>query len=93
MSGPVYRGLDQSAREEIKGTLLPSGQSLTIAAYIRHHDGERSWGYGMNKRLVWTGDSCGCPDDRCIGEHHDSGEDCGCLSALLSDLVRDMAAA
>jgi hypothetical protein len=33
----------------------------------------------------WYGDSCGCPDDRCIGYHHDGPEDCGCLPALLSN--------
>jgi hypothetical protein len=31
----------------------------------------------------WHGDACGCPDDRCIGFHHDADEGCGCLAALL----------
>ncbi|MEV0065405.1 MULTISPECIES: hypothetical protein [unclassified Amycolatopsis] len=31
----------------------------------------------------WHGDACGCPDDRCIGYHHDAEDDCGCLPALL----------
>jgi hypothetical protein len=31
----------------------------------------------------WHGDKCGCPDDRCIGYHHDDPNDCGCLPALL----------
>jgi len=31
----------------------------------------------------WHGDACGCSDDRCTGYHHDVGEDCGCLPALL----------
>ena len=31
----------------------------------------------------WCGDACGCPDDRCIGYHHD-GEDCGCLLTLIT---------
>lgn len=31
----------------------------------------------------WHGDECGCPDDRCIGYHHDGPDDCGCLTALL----------
>jgi hypothetical protein len=31
----------------------------------------------------WTGDACGCPDDRCIGHHHYGADDCGCLPALL----------
>lgn len=34
---------------------------------------------------VWLGDSCGCPDDRCIGFHHGKSDDCGCLTSLLDD--------
>lgn len=34
---------------------------------------------------TWTGDECGCPDDRCIGFHHFSPDDCRCLPAMLSD--------
>ncbi|WIX78674.1 hypothetical protein QRX50_46300 [Amycolatopsis carbonis] len=33
----------------------------------------------------WHGDECGCPDDRCIGFHHDAEDDCGCLPALLDE--------
>ena len=36
-------------------------------------------------RGAWTGDACGCPDDRCIGYHHDGPDDCGCLPTLLAD--------
>ena len=35
----------------------------------------------------WCGDTCGCPDDRCIGFHHDSPADCGCLPVLLDDYL------
>ena len=35
----------------------------------------------------WSGDACGCPDDRCIGYHHYDGEDCGCLQTLLQSYV------
>ena len=35
----------------------------------------------------WHGDSCGCPDDRCIGFHHDGPSDCLCLTTLLSEAV------
>jgi hypothetical protein len=35
----------------------------------------------------WTGDSCGCPDDRCAGHHHDAGQECGCLKVLLADFT------
>jgi hypothetical protein len=32
----------------------------------------------------WSGDACGCPDDRCIGFHHFGPDDCGCLDVLLT---------
>jgi hypothetical protein len=31
----------------------------------------------------WTGDACGCPDDRCIGFHHYESEECGCIRTLI----------
>lgn len=34
----------------------------------------------------WHGDVCGCPDDRCIGYHHEQQDECGCLTALLIDV-------
>lgn len=33
----------------------------------------------------WQGDTCGCPDDRCIGHHHDAEDDCGCLRTILDE--------
>ena len=36
----------------------------------------------------WRGDACGCPDDRCIGRHHDADEPCGCLAVLIQGLGR-----
>lgn len=50
---------------------------ISQAAWIRHHFGQNA--------TTWRGDACGCPDDRCIGYHHDADEDCGCLGALLDD--------
>lgn len=35
----------------------------------------------------WAGDRCGCPDDRCIGHHHDADEPCGCLTVLADALT------
>jgi hypothetical protein len=36
----------------------------------------------------WTGDVCGCPDDRCAnGFHHMGADDCGCLPTLLDQAV------
>ena len=37
----------------------------------------------------WSGDACGCPDDRCAGYHHDEDEECGCLRVLLSQYLND----
>lgn len=34
----------------------------------------------------WTGDACGCSDDRCIGHHHHSPTDCHCLEVLIDQL-------
>ena len=39
----------------------------------------------------WGGDACGCPDDRCIGYHHDDPEDCGCLPVLLEQMAAERA--
>lgn len=41
----------------------------------------------------WHGDACGCPDDRCIGHHHDGPDDCGCLPAVLDEIRAERAAA
>lgn len=41
----------------------------------------RSW----NADGVWRGDICGCPDDRCIGHHHDAEDECGCLRSILDE--------
>lgn len=38
---------------------------------------------------AWGGDSCGCPDDRCIGHHHEADEPCGCLRVLLPEYLAD----
>lgn len=31
------------------------------------------------------GDVCGCPDDRCIGRHHDADTECPCAASLAAD--------
>lgn len=64
--------LSRQARETIKDA------GVTIAGYTRDR-----WLDGK-----WHGDSCGCPDDRCIGYHHDEDEECGCLPVLLGEYVR-----
>lgn len=37
----------------------------------------------------WYGDVCGCPDDRCIGHHHDRNDECQCLRALVDEANRE----
>lgn len=60
---------------EARDALRAAGVSQ--AAWARHH------GYADGR---WFGDACGCPDDRCIGYHHDAQDECGCLPALLGEL-------
>lgn len=74
--------LNARARDVIKwsGYETPAGdwRWATIAGYVRHYfpDG------------VWSGDACGCTDDRCKdGYHHDPHEECGCLRVLLDAYV------
>lgn len=50
--------------------------NFTAAAWTQQH-------FGITA-TTWRGDACGCPDDRCIGFHHATWEDCRCLPALLS---------
>lgn len=42
------------------------------------------WATHHHNRTDWAGDACGCPDDRCIGHHHDVDEPCRCLPALIT---------
>jgi len=64
--------LSEHAREVIRE------RGGTVAGYTRFYfpDG------------TWAGDSCGCPDDRCIGYHHDGAEGCYCLPVTLADYLR-----
>lgn len=71
--------LNTEAREALRAA------GVTQAAWI-------SWHFGDLAR-TWHGDACGCPDDQCIGYHHDKQDDCGCLTELLADLSGDRKAA
>jgi hypothetical protein len=52
---------------------------FTVAEWIRMH--------GYEGR--WTGDQCGCFDDRCAnGYHHTGTDDCQCLPTLLDETAR-----
>lgn len=52
---------------------------ISQAAWAREHFDSNGWG----------GDACGCPDDRCIGYHHDERDECGCLTVLIEQYWRD----
>lgn len=62
---------------EAKDTLRDAG--ITQAGWARLN-------YGPDTTR-WTGDKCGCPDDRCIGNHHQEDDACGCLPALLGSTI------
>lgn len=64
--------------EDARNALSAAG--LTMAAWTRRHFGTAA--------TSWRGDSCGCPDDRCIGYHHDAQDECQCLPALLAEVTR-----
>ena len=72
--------LTKHARETIKLWWFgeTARERTTIAGYTRHYFGDQGW----------HGDLCGCVDDRCIGFHHDSEDDCHCLPAWLDDYVK-----
>ncbi|TWH03862.1 hypothetical protein L615_001100000170 [Nocardioides sp. J9] len=38
---------------------------------------------------LWRGDECGCDDDRCVGHHHETSEECGCLPILLDHIAQN----
>lgn len=61
--------LNSDARDALRAA------GVSQAAWIRGHFGEAA--------KSWRGDACGCPDDRCIGYHHDEQDECQCLPALL----------
>lgn len=71
------RGLSAAAKVQLKDA------GITQVAWARE--------YFFDDK-VWHGDECGCPDDRCIGYHHDDNEDCGCLPALITDFHSSRAA-
>lgn len=66
--GPVTPGLNDDALAVL------ALYGFTEAQWTARHFGTNS---------VWGGDACGCPDDRCIGHHHNPTDECGCLTALL----------
>ncbi len=73
--------LTKQARETIKWWWFGDtpAERTTIAGYVRYQ------GYASVRE--WGGDRCGCPDDRCIGYHHDDETDCTCLPVWLDEYV------
>lgn len=47
--------------------------------------GPTAWSklHGGTTATDWRGDACGCPDDRCIGHHHEADVECPCLESLI----------
>ena len=65
--------LNAAARAALRGA------GFTLAEWARMHGGTDG---------KWTGDQCGCPDDRCAnGFHHIGVSDCVCLPTLLDQAV------
>lgn len=63
-------GLNATAR----ATLRDAG--VSVGVWVRANYGRPG--------DTWTGDVCGCPDDRCAnGFHHIGEDDCQCLGVLL----------
>lgn len=78
--------LTKQARETITGIEYdtPTGvRRVTIAGYARANYMENGW----------SGDRRGCPDDRCIGFHHEDEDDCGCLDVCLDNYVASLKSA
>lgn len=65
--------------EAAKATLRAAG--ISPADWARTSAGQLPEGGAWGDE--WTGDACGCPDDRCIGYHHYEDEECGCLPVLI----------
>jgi len=72
-----YGNLSPAARESIGGTRYYV-DGASIAGYVRY------WAHDP-AAPAWTGDRCGCPDDRCAGFHHDPDRECGCLETTLGE--------
>lgn len=58
-----------------------------------HNITTNDWARAHGDIDEWRGDRCGCTDDRCIGYHHDAGEECGCLPVLIKTYIAKREAA
>src|SRR5579875_1857127 len=66
--------------------LNDQARAVLRGAGVTQAEWARAQGYAAGR---WGGDACGCPDDRCIGYHHEDYEECGCLRSLLADYTRE----
>lgn len=67
-------------------TQLNEDARALLQGYIAEPVTETAWArFWQAGDPEWGGDECGCPDDRCIGHHHNANETCGCLRELISD--------
>lgn len=76
--------LNPAARESLEAA------GIDPAEWIRTGG---SWTGSPSVDGQWHGDQCGCTDRRCIGYHHQSDEDCGCLPVLIATYQRNQQAA
>jgi hypothetical protein len=80
VSSAPYPDHDSWARPGGSSKLNDTAKATLRDAGISHAAWFRANGY----QGTWGGDSCGCPDDRCIGFHHTGPDNCRCLPALLA---------
>lgn len=59
----------------------------TVAYLAERGITRREWITEHGHLAEWTGDTCGCPDDRCAGHHHDQDADCMCVAVLASEYL------
>lgn len=53
--------------------------NVVPSAYIAHYSGPDE---------IWSGDTCGCADDRCIGFHHEGADGCHCLEVWIEEFLK-----
>lgn len=79
--------------EEV-GTRLKDSALVTLIAQAREtlkYAGIKpaQWIKVHGNKVTWTGDRCGCPDDRCFGFHHDELYECECLPAMIETYFKE----
>lgn len=90
-TGPTTRpttGLNNQARQILAEAGITEAEWIAYGGWldeVTDEAGGRRW----VPSAEWHGDACGCDDDRCIGYHHDAGEECGCLPVLIEKRAQD----